>query len=108
MKFIDKKYNKIINIFKNREINLDNIFESISELLDYIIEILNSIQYYIKNENKKSNEKILKFQKEIKEKDKEIIELINKINSEKTKFEKSFNSNNVETINLRKKIIINY
>ena len=104
MKFIDKKYNKIINnyLFKNKETNLDNIFESISELLDYIIEILNSIQYYIKNENKKANEKILKFQKEIKEKDKQVIELINKINLEKMKFEKTSNSNNIETINLRK------
>jgi len=109
MKFIDKKlkkkdYKKYINNLKNKEINLDNILESIIELLDYILEMLNSSQNYnIKNDNKAGNEKIiLKLQKELKEKDKEIGELLNKMNLEKVKFENSFNSNNIEIINLRK------
>jgi hypothetical protein len=65
-------------LLENKEINIDNIFESIGELLDYILEILNSSQNYnIKNDNKLGNEKIiLKLQKEIKEKDKVIGELI--------------------------------
>ena len=109
MKFIDKKlkkkdYKKYINNLKNKEINLDNILESIIELLDYILEMLNSSQNYnIKNDNKAGNEKIiLKLQKELKEKDKEIGELLNKMNLEKVKFENSFNSTNIEIINLRK------
>ena len=109
MKFIDKKlkkkdYKKYINNLKNKEINLDNILESIIELLDYILEMLNSSQNYnIKNDNKAGNEKIiLKLQKELKEKDKEIGELLNRMNLEKVKFENSFNSTNVEIINLRK------
>ena len=69
-------------LLENKEINIDNIFESISELLDYILEILNSSQNYnIKNDNKLGNEKIiLKLQKEIKEKDKIIKELSFSIN----------------------------
>jgi len=100
MKFIDKKlkkkdFCKIMNncLLENKEINIDNIFESISELLDYILEILNSSQNYnIKNDNKLGNEKIiLKLQKEIKEKDKVIGELLNKMNLEKDKYKNSFN-----------------
>ena len=62
IQYIDKrlkKYlNKIVNIcilkYKN-EIKLNIIYESIDELLDYIIEILISIQ----NNNKAGNEKII-------------------------------------------------
>ena len=107
IKYIDKKrkndFNKFVDKINNEE-DKNNIFKSMKELLDYIIEILISIKNKKeKNNNKIGNEKIiLKLQNELKEKDKEIGELINKMNSEKEKLEKSFKSNNTEIINLRK------
>lgn len=57
----------------------------------------------IKNKNKVGNERIImKLQNELFEKDKEIGELINKMNLEKDKYEKSFKSYNIEIINLKK------
>ena len=106
MKCIDKKIknsNKILDKINN-EIKKNNLLELVKELLDYIIEILISIKNKKeKINNKVVNEKItLKLQNELKEKDKEIGELINKTNSEKEKLEKNFKSNNTEIINLRK------
>jgi len=113
MKEIDKKLkkkdlNKILNNYiinlKESEIKNNNLYEPINELLDFINELLISIQNHsLKSNNKIGNEKIiLKLQNEIKEKDKEIGELMNKMNLEKNKLEDSFKSNNVEIINLRK------
>ena len=112
MKQIDKNLKKkdikkILNNFlllKN-EANINtNFFESINELLDYIIELLNSIvNNNMKYNNKVGNEKIiLKLQNEIKEKEKEIGELINKTNLEKEKLENNYKLNNTEILNLRK------
>ena len=107
MKEIDKKLkkkdlNKILNL-KESEIK-NNLYEPINELLDFINELLISIQNHsLKSNNKIGNEKIiLKLQNEIKEKDKEIGELMNKMNLEKKKLEDSFKSNNIDITNLRK------
>ena len=101
-----KDLNKIINncISTNSDININKIYDSLNEFLDYIIGILNSIQNNIqKNNNKIGNEKIiLKLQKELKEKDKEIGEIMNKMNLEKQKSENNFKSNSTEIINLKK------
>ena len=113
IKFFDKKlknkdFYKIINSFisKNKEnhLNNNNYFEVLNEILDYILEILNSIQNNNKkNKNKVGNERIImKLQSELFEKDKEIGELINKMNLEKDKSEKCFKANNTEIINLKK------
>ena len=112
MKEIDKKlkkkdFNKILSnyILNLKELDIkNNLYEPINELLDFINELLISIQNHnLKNNNKIGNEKIiLKLQTEIKEKDKEIGELMNKMNLEKNKLENSFKSNNIEIINLRK------
>ena len=112
MKEIDKKLkkkdlNKILNNYilnlKESEIK-NNLYDPINELLDFIYEVLISIQNHsLKSNNKIGNEKIiLKLQNEIKEKDKEIGELMNKMNFEKKKLEDSFKSNNIDIINLRK------
>ena len=104
-KLKNKDFNKIIFNFisKNNE-NNNYFFEALIEILDYILEILNSIQNNNKkNKNKVGNERIImKLQNEIFEKDKEIGELINKMNLEKDKLEKYFKSNNAEIINLKK------
>ena len=107
MKEIDKKLkkkdlNNILNL-KESEIK-NNLYDPINELLDFINELLLSIQNHsLKSNNKIRNEKIiLKLQNEIKEKDKEIGELMNKMNLEKKKLEDSFKSNNIDIINLRK------
>ena len=101
-----KDLNKILNNFisKNSNININSIYDSLNEFLDYIIGILNSIQNNIqKSNNKIGNEKIiLNLQKELKEKDKEIGEIINKMNLEKQKSENNFKSNSTEIINLKK------
>ena len=112
MKEIDKKLkkkdlNKILNnyILKLKESEIkNNLYDPINELLDFINEVLISIQNRsLKSNNKIGNEKIiLKLQNEIKEKDKEIGELMNKMNLEKNKLENSFKSNNNEILNLRK------
>ena len=113
IKYIDKKLkkkdlNKIIKncISKdNNEIDINNIYEFIDELLDYIIEILNSIQNNSKKStnNKVGNEKIiLKLQNELKEKDKQMGEIINKMNLEKDKLTDTYKSSSSEIINLKK------
>ena len=111
MKFIDKKlkkkyYIKLINdcLLKNEENNIDNIFESINELLDFIKEILNNSNkdYLLKNDNKSINQTIINLEKQIRKKDKEIGKLINDINMEKSKYENDFNSNNSEILNLKR------
>ncbi len=113
IKYIDKKLkkkdlNKIIKncISKdNNEIDINNIYEFIDELLDYIIEILNSIQNNSKKStnNKVGNEKIiLKLQNELKEKDKQMGEIINKMNLEKDKLADTYKSSSSEIINLKK------
>ena len=88
------------------EVNINSsVYDSINELLDYIILLLNSVQNNnVKNNNNKvGNEKIiLKLQNEIKEKEKEIGELINKTNLEKEKLENNYKLNNTEILNLRK------
>ena len=106
IKLKKKDLNKIIGncIPKNNENNINKIYESINELLDYIIEVLNSIHNNTKkNNNKIGNEKIiLKLHNELKEKDKEIGEIINKMNLEKQKLENNFKLNSTEIINLKK------
>ena len=101
-----KDLNKIINncISKNSDININKIYDSLNEFLDYIIGILNSIQNNIqKSYNKIGKEKIiLKLQNELKVKDKEIGEIMNKMNLEKQKSENNFKSNSTEIINLKK------
>ena len=93
-------------LLKNNENNLNkNSYESINDFLDYIIEILNSIENNIKkiNNNKVGNEKIiLKLKNEILEKEKEFGKLINKLNLEKINIEKTSKSKSTEILKLRK------
>ncbi len=109
IKYIDNKIKKDLNNIMdiiNKEISNNKLLQPINELLDFIIDILNTVKNTKdknSNNNKVGNEKIiLKLQNELKEKDKEIGEIINKMNSEKNKLENSFKSNNTELLNLRK------
>ena len=118
MKEIDKKFKKkdfnnllnnyLLNISElekqQKNINLNDFYEPINELFDFIIELLLSIQNHnMKTNNKVGNEKIiLKLQNELKEKNKEIGELMNKMNFQKDKLNNSFKSSNTEMLNLRK------
>ena len=118
MKEIDKRlkkkdFNNLLNNYllniselekQQKNINLNDFYEPINELFDFIIELLLSIQNHnMKTNNKVGNEKIiLKLQNELKEKNKEIGELMNKMNFQKDKLNNSFKSSNTEMLNLRK------
>ena len=109
MKEVNKnlKNKDIKKIVKNIIINKNNIylfFEPIIQLLEFIIDILNSIKYNkTKSDYKVGNEKIiLKLKNEIKEKDKYLGEVMNNSNQEIDKLKEIINLNNIDVINLKK------
>jgi hypothetical protein len=109
MKEIDSKLKKkdlkqIINNEFLTKGNEDNLHETIIQILDFIIDILNSIK---SNKNKSNykvgNEKIiLKLKNELKGKEKQIGEIINNSKFEQEKLKEIINTNNIDLANLKK------
>ena len=113
MKEIDNKIKKkdlkkiINNLLKdiNRFNNINDIlYESLISLLEFIIELLNSVKIHNNKDNIKiGNEKlILKLQKELKVKDKYLGEIINKAKLEKDKLRLIINTNLKDISELKK------
>ena len=113
MKEIDNKIKKkdlkkiINNLLKdiNRFNNINDIlYESLISLLEFIIELLNSVKIHNNKDNIKiGNEKlILKLQKELKAKDKYLGEIINKAKLEKDKLRLIINTNLKDISELKK------
>ena len=109
MKEIDNKLKKkdlkqIINNKFLTSCNENNLHETMIQILDFIIDILNSIK---SNKNKSNykvgNEKIiLKLKNELKEKEKQIGEIINNSKFEQEKLKEIINTNNIDLANLKK------
>ena len=109
MKEIDSKLKKkdfkqIINNKFLTKGNENNLHETMIQILDFIIDILNSIK---SNKNKSNykvgNEKIiLKLKNELKEKEKQIGEIINNSKFEQEKLKEIINTNNIDLANLKK------
>ena len=109
MKEIDSKLKKkdLKQIINNKFLtkgNENNLHETINQILDFIIDILNSIK---SNKNKSNykvgNEKIiLKLKNELKEKEKQIGEIINNSKFEQEKLKEIINTNNIDLANLKK------
>ena len=117
---------KFINLLKNnKNIDISHLSEKINDLLDFILDLLEYIKkenLEIKNQSKellnisrssanikcikppigKQQTIINKLQNEIKIKDKEIGELLNKINSNKNQIENDSKNNINEILSLRK------
>ena len=112
MKQIDNKIKKkdlkkIINtLLINRQSNIYFFHESLNQILDYIVDILNSIKFLkTKSNYKVGNEKIiLKLKNELKEKEKYIGELLNNSKYEQDKLNKIINTNKIEISNQKKEI----
>ena len=109
IKFNYKYYNSIIK-FKNYlkdEILLTNYFEHFNDLFNLIIELIFIIKKEAEkndlyNSNNKKNGIILKLEKEINNKDKQIEGLLNKLKVEQQKNQKNSKDNNNELIILQK------
>ena len=109
MKEIDSKLKKkdLKQIINNKFLtkgNENNLHETINQILDFIIDILNSIK---SNKNKSNykvgNEKIiLKLKNELKGKEKQIGEIINNSKFEQEKLKEIINTNNIDLANLKK------
>ena len=109
MKEIDSKLKKkdLKQIINNKFLtkgNENNLHETMIQILDFIIDILNSIK---SNKNKSNykvgNEKIiLKLKNELKEKEKQIGEIINNSKLEQEKLKEIINTNNIDLANLKK------
>ena len=109
MKEIDSKLKKkdLKQIINNKFLtkgNEDNLHETMIQILDFIIDILNSIK---SNKNKSNykvgNEKIiLKLKNELKGKEKQIGEIINNSKFEQEKLKEIINTNNIDLANLKK------
>ena len=109
MKEIDSKLKKkdLKQIINNKFLtkgNENNLHETMIQILDFIIDILNSIK---SNKNKSNykvgNEKIiLKLKNELKEKEKQIGEIINNSKFEQEKLKEIINTNNIDLANLKK------
>ena len=109
MKEIDNKLKKkdLKQIINNKFLtkgNENNLHETMIQILDFIIDILNSIK---SNKNKSNykvgNEKIiLKLKNELKEKEKQIGEIINNSKFEQEKLKEIINTNNIDLANLKK------
>ena len=99
-----KDLKKIINILLVNKNNIDNLYESLIQILDFIIDILNSFKINRnKSNNKIGNEKIiLKLKNELKEKEKQIGEIINNSKFEQDKLQDIINTNNIDITNLKK------
>ena len=109
MKEIDSKLKKkdLKQIINNKFLtkgNENNVHETMIQILDFIIDILNSIK---SNKNKSNykvgNEKIiLKLKNELKGKEKQIGEIINNSKFEQEKLKEIINTNNIDLANLKK------
>ena len=109
MKEIDSKLKKkdLKQIINNKFLtkgNENNLHETMIQILDFIIDILNSIK---SNKNKSNykvgNEKIiLKLKNEIKGKEKQIGEIINNSKLEQEKLKEIINTHNIDLANLKK------
>ena len=109
MKEIDSKLKKkdLKQIINNKFLtkgNEDNLHETMIQILDFIIDILNSIK---SNKNKSNykvgNEKIiLKLKNELKGKEKQIGEIINNSKLEQEKLKEIINTHNIDLANLKK------
>ena len=109
MKEIDSKLKKkdLKQIINNKFLtkgNENNLHETMIQILDFIIDILNSIK---SNKNKSNykvgNEKIiLKLKNELKEKEKQIGEIINNSKLEQEKLKEIINTHNIDLANLKK------
>ena len=99
-----KDLKKIINILLVNKNNIDNLYESLIQILDFIIDILYSFKINRnKSNNKIGNEKIiLKLKNELKEKEKQIGEIINNSKFEQDKLQDIINTNNIDITNLKK------
>ena len=109
MKEIDSKLKKkdLKQIINNKFLtkgNENNLHETMIQILDFIIDILNSIK---SNKNKSNykvgNEKIiLKLKNELKGKEKQIGEIINNSKLEQEKLKEIINTHNIDLANLKK------
>ena len=109
MKEIDSKLKKkdLKQIINNKFLtkgNENNLHETMIQILDFIIDILNSIK---SNKNKSNykvgNEKIiLKLKNELKGKEKQIGEIINNSKLKQEKLKEIINTNNIDLANLKK------
>ena len=109
MKEIDSKLKKkdLKQIINNKLLtkgNENNLHETMIQILDFIIDIINSIK---SNKNKYNykvgNEKIiLKLKNELKGKEKQIGEIINNSKLEQEKLKEIINTNNIDLANLKK------
>ena len=109
MKEVDSKLKKkdLKKIINNLLINKNNInvlYETLNQLLEFIIDILNSIKSNrTKSNNKIGNEKIiLKLKNELKEKEKNLGEIINNARYEQEKLNEIINTNNIDITYLKK------
>ena len=109
MKEVDSKLKKkdLKKIINNLLINKNNInvlYETLNQLLEFIIDILNSIKSNrTKSNNKIGNEKIiLKLKNELKEKEKNLGEIINNSRYEQEKLNEIINTNNIDITYLKK------
>ena len=109
MKEIDSKLKKkdLKQIINNKFLtkgNENNLHETMIQILDFIIDIINSIK---SNKNKYNykvgNEKIiLKLKNELKGKEKQIGEIINNSKLEQEKLKEIINTHNIDLANLKK------
>ena len=99
-----KDLKKIINNLSINKNNINFFNDNLIQLLEYIINILNSIKYNkTKSDYKVGNEKIiLKLKNEIKEKDKNIGEIINNCKREIEKLKDIIKTNNKDINYLKK------
>ena len=109
MKEIDSKLKKkdLKQIINNKFLtkgNENNLHETMIQILDFIIDILNSIKSNKNKSNHKvGNEKIiLKLKNELKGKEKQIGEIINNSKLEQEKLKEIINTHNIDLANLKK------
>ena len=109
IKEIDGKIKKkdLKKIINNLLININNedyIYETLIQVLEFIFEILNWIKIHKSKSNYKvGNEKIiLKLKNELKDKEKQIGEILNNSKQAQDKLNEIINANNIEITNLKK------
>jgi hypothetical protein len=109
MKEIDSKIKKkdlkkIINSLIINKNNEDYIYETLIQILEFISDILNWIKLHKNKSNYKvGNEKIiLKLKNELKDKEKQIGEILNNSKQAQDKLKEIINTNNIDLTNLKK------
>ena len=109
MKEIDSKIKKkdlkkIINSLIINKNNEDYIYETLIQILEFISDILNWIKLHKNKSNYKvGNEKIiLKLKNELKDKEKQIGEILNNSKQAQDKLKEIINTNNIDITNLKK------